>query len=99
MSALAVKLYAKQSKDKLMMADATALKDRATRRLGELMEAQRKTVGLAKGAAEKRGLSENPRITLTEIGVDKNLANQARKRHAEAALLALYGAVIEGGAR
>jgi hypothetical protein len=45
-----------------MTADAAALKDRATRRLGELMDAQRRTVGLAKGAAEKRGLSENPRI-------------------------------------
>jgi len=38
-----------------MMADAAALKDRATRRLGEIMEGQRRTVGLAKGAAEKRG--------------------------------------------
>ena len=60
-----------------MMADAAALKDRATRRLGEIMEGQRRTVGLAKGAAEIRGFSENPRITLAEIGVDKNLAHQA----------------------
>ena len=28
---------------------------------------------------KKRGLSKNPRITLAEIGVDKNLAHEARK--------------------
>jgi hypothetical protein len=74
-----MKLYAKQSKDKNMMVDAANLKDRATRRLGELMEAQRRTVGLAKaGRPQKIGLSKNPNITLAEIGVDKNLAHQAR---------------------
>jgi len=31
------------------LVDTAALKDRATRRLGEIMEAQRNTVGLAKG--------------------------------------------------
>jgi hypothetical protein len=62
------------------LADAAALKDRATRRLGEVMEAQRKTVGLAKsGRPTKIGLSKNPNITLAEIGVDKNLAHQARR--------------------
>jgi hypothetical protein len=77
----------------------------ATRRLGELMEAQRKTVGLAKGAAEKRGGSNPPRITLAEVGIDKDLAKQARKfaamteekfeglveRRAEAAVAAMAG--------
>jgi hypothetical protein len=43
------------------------------------MDAQRKAVGLAKGAAEKRGVSDTPRITLAEAGIDKNLAKQARK--------------------
>lgn len=101
-----MKLYAKQSKDKMMMADAAALKDRATRRLGEIIEAQRKTVGLAKaGRPAKIGLSKNPNITLSEIGVDKNLAHQARKfaampedkfealvgRRAEAAVAAMAG--------
>ena len=28
---------------------------------------------------QKTGLSKNPAITLAEIGVDKNLAHQARK--------------------
>jgi hypothetical protein len=44
------------------------------------MEAQRKTVGLAKGAAEKRGGPNPPRITLAEIGVDKNLEAERRRR-------------------
>jgi hypothetical protein len=48
-------------------------------KLGSKPDPRRKTVGLAKGAAEKRGLSKKPRITLAEIGIDKNLANQARK--------------------
>jgi hypothetical protein len=101
-----MKLYAKQSKDKTMMADAAALKDRATRRLGELIEVQRKTVGLSEGGRpRKTGVSKTPDITLAEIGVDKNLAKQARKfaalpeekfealivRRAEAAAL-LWGA-------
>ena len=48
-----IKLYAKQSQDKVMLADASALIDRATRRLGEVMAAQKATVGLNKGTAGK----------------------------------------------
>jgi len=44
------------------------------------MEAQRKMVGLSEGGRPtKTGLSKNTVITLAEIGVDKNLAHQARK--------------------
>jgi hypothetical protein len=32
-----------------------------------------------KGAAQKRGVSDTPHITLAEAGIDKNLAKQARK--------------------
>jgi len=32
----------------------------------------------------KRGLSENPRITLADIGIDKNLAHQARVEYEKA---------------
>jgi hypothetical protein len=53
--------------------------------IGELMEAQAKTVGLAKGGAAKgvgrRGNagSQKPRIepTLADAGIDKNLAKWA----------------------
>jgi hypothetical protein len=35
--------------------------------------------GYRKPVDPKTGLSKNPAITLAEIGVDKNLAHQARK--------------------
>jgi hypothetical protein len=85
--ATAMQAYARQANDKQMEADAYAIRQRALRRLGELMQAQKETVGLNKGAAEpganKRGLENNPRSdarpTLAEAGIDKNLANAARK--------------------
>jgi hypothetical protein len=45
-AAIAMQTYARQAKDKGMEADAAEIRLRATRRLGEMMEAQRKTVGL-----------------------------------------------------
>jgi hypothetical protein len=67
-----------------------ALRLRAVRALGQLMEAQRKSVGLAKGAVGKpgpgrgkRGVKQTPRFddppTLAEAGISKNLAREARK--------------------
>ena len=50
---------------------------RAERRVGELMEEQRGTTGLSKGAAITRG-TENP-ASLREAGIDKNLTHRARK--------------------
>jgi hypothetical protein len=64
-------------------ADAWAIRKRATRRLGELMAAQKETVGLAKGGGDQKSdhrvikkPSDHP--TLAEAGIDKNLAHQAR---------------------
>jgi hypothetical protein len=59
---------------------------RATRRLDQLREAQKETVGLNRGSLGpgrgKAGLPPNPafdtRPTLTSQGIDKNLAHQAR---------------------
>src|SRR5262249_24568893 len=56
---------------------------RATRRLGELIKAQKQTVGLAKGGKPYHrsgftGLPSNLVATLTEAGIDKNLAHRAR---------------------
>jgi N6-adenosine-specific RNA methylase IME4 len=53
----------------------------ATRKLGEMMDAQKQTVGLNEGGRPKTGLLENPVLpkpTLASQGIDKNLANQAR---------------------
>jgi phage N-6-adenine-methyltransferase len=80
--------YARIAKDKRMLIDAEIIRANATRRLGQLMQAQAAAVGLAKGAAVKgvgrrgqRGFFENPhsKPTLAEAGIDKNLADRARK--------------------
>jgi hypothetical protein len=80
---IAIKEYAKQAKNKQMEADAYEIRRRAERRLGQLMEDQRETVGLAKppginqyvDRVEKR--PEAP-PTLAEAGIDKHLAHAAR---------------------
>jgi N6-adenosine-specific RNA methylase IME4 len=68
-------------------ADAVAIRMRATRRLGQLMQAQKESVGFNQGAAGggkkngPRGSLVNPRDlrpTLASQGIDKHLAHQAR---------------------
>jgi protein gp37 len=68
-------------------ADAIALRMRATRRLGQLMQAQKNSVGFNRGAAAggkkdgSRGVLITPRDlrpTLASQGIDKNLAKEAR---------------------
>jgi hypothetical protein len=49
---------------------------RATRRLDQLRQAQRETVGLNRGAAVPTRVDDKP--TLASQGIDKNLAHQAR---------------------
>jgi N6-adenosine-specific RNA methylase IME4 len=81
--AVAMATYARQAKNRDLEADAVEIRMRATRRLDQLRQAQRETVGLASGREGKRkslGLPENPsdRPTLASQGIDKNLAHQAR---------------------
>jgi hypothetical protein len=74
----------KISKDKKMLLDAEEIRNRAVRTLGQLIKAQKETVGLAKPGGdmrlEHRG-KNNPDApsTLAEAGIDKNLAKRARK--------------------
>ena len=75
--AVAMQAYARIAKNRDLEADASEIRLRAERRVGELMKAQAETVGLAKGAAKKRGVSDTPR--LKDAGIDKNLAKQGRK--------------------
>ena len=81
----AIRAYAKQAKNKQLEVDAAEIRIRAERRLGEMIAAQRDAGLLSKGAAgegaAKRGSQENPRSlpTLAEAGIDKNLADRARK--------------------
>ena len=61
----AVHAYARQAKNRQMEIDAAEIRIRAERRLGELMAAQKATVGVAKGPAwraciEDRWGAENP---------------------------------------
>jgi N6-adenosine-specific RNA methylase IME4 len=78
--AVAMQVYAQQAKDHDLEANAVEIRMRATRRLAELITAQKQTVGMNLGGRPtKTGLSENPVLpTLASQGIDKNLANQAR---------------------
>jgi N6-adenosine-specific RNA methylase IME4 len=81
--AIAMAAYARQAKNRDLEADAVEIRMRATRRLDQLRQAQKDTVGLASGREGQRkalGLPKNPsdRATLAEAGIDKNLAHQAR---------------------
>jgi N6-adenosine-specific RNA methylase IME4 len=85
----AMRAYAKQAKNKQLEVDAAEIRFRAERRIGELMQAQRETVGLSEGTkGQLRGkdssggtLADPPdaRPTLAEAGIDKHLADRARK--------------------
>jgi hypothetical protein len=81
--AIAMAAYARQAKNRDLEADAVEIRMRATRRLDQLRQAQKETVGLNQGALPgKTGLRGNPvldpRPTLASQGIDKNLAHQAR---------------------
>jgi N6-adenosine-specific RNA methylase IME4 len=77
--AVAIVAYARQAKNRDLEADAIEIRMRATRRLDQLRQAQKETVGLNKGVrwvGDKP--SEDDRPTLASQGIDKNLAQQAR---------------------
>jgi N6-adenosine-specific RNA methylase IME4 len=88
---VAMRAYARQSKDVTMKLNAVEIIERATRRLGELIAAQKalpreKGGGLARGGGEKgvgrRGKNAGPnptRIPLSDMGIDKHLADEARR--------------------
>jgi phage N-6-adenine-methyltransferase len=87
-----MRAYARQAKNKDLEVDASEIRFRATRRLGQLIASQKATVGLAKGTRGKG----RPKIgtvndtapklddvpTLKEAGIDENLAKMARKNAA-----------------
>jgi N6-adenosine-specific RNA methylase IME4 len=80
--------YARRAKDRQLEINAAELRIRAERRLGEMME----DLGLKAGKPKRNGFSNNPlplfgvpkpgepaKPTLGEMGIDKNLADRARK--------------------
>jgi phage N-6-adenine-methyltransferase len=82
------KAYAQQAKDRQLLGYATAIRLRAERRIGQLMQAQREAFGLSKGGGTganqyraAAGLRKNPaaKLTLADAGINKNLAHRARR--------------------
>jgi hypothetical protein len=80
----AVHAYARQAKNRQMEIDAAEIRIRAERRLGELMAAQKATVGVAKppppAGRNGRVVAKPDHMppTLSEAGIDKNLEHRAR---------------------
>ena len=80
----AMRAYARQAKNKQLEVQAAEIRIRAERRIGELMAAQRDAGHMAKGGQphQSTGLQKNPvevPPTLAEVGIDKSLADRARK--------------------
>lgn len=84
-AAEALRAYARQAKNRQLEIDAAEIRIRAERRVGELIAAQRETTGLSHGVEGdkrrnvERGSKLDPRPTLAEAGIDKHLADRARK--------------------
>ena len=72
--------YARQAKNRELEADAIEIRMRATRRLDQLRQAQKESIGLSAGARGSRvkGARVDNKPTLASQGLDKNLAHQAR---------------------
>jgi DNA N-6-adenine-methyltransferase Dam len=79
--AVAMQAYARQAKNRDLEADALEIRMRATRRLDQLRQAQKGTVGLSVGTRGSRvkGARVDEKPTLASQGIDKNLAHNARK--------------------
>ncbi|MDX9707332.1 MAG: hypothetical protein RBT86_07115 [Azospira sp.] len=86
----AMRVYARQAEDKSLEVDAAEIRLRAERRLGELIAAQKATVGLNQGArvaGAKPGANDGSsavvahdrRPTLAEAGISKDLSSRAQK--------------------
>jgi len=84
-SAEAMRAYAKVAKNRELEIDAAEIRIRAERRIGELIAAQRQTVGLAKGGRpSKKTASKSDAVflTLKEAGIGVHLADRARRLEA-----------------
>jgi hypothetical protein len=86
--ALAMACYARQTRNKSLLADAEEIRHRPECGLGVMMVEQRETIGLATGsqgigttAGYLKTRTEQP-PTLAEAGIDKNMAHRAFVRRA-----------------
>lgn len=79
-SAEAIRSYARQARNKQLEIDASEIRFRAERRIGELIDMQRRTIGLNEGGRPpKTGSKSDPVFTLSDAGINKHLADRARK--------------------
>jgi hypothetical protein len=82
----AMRLYGQMAKDKQLEVDAAEIRIRAERRLGELIAAQKATVGLNRGTRvqgrDTTGSSvvvaDDRRQTLAQVGISKDLSSRAQ---------------------
>src|SRR5947207_14887916 len=81
--ATAMRAYARQAKDRTLEADAFEIRSRAERRLGELLIAQRATVGFARGGEQYHrrptGSDAEPWPPLAQAALDKKLSMRAQR--------------------
>lgn len=98
------RLYARQAKDRTLLADATVIQLRAERKLGEMLGEASESGQLARGrpkikCSEQEQLS---RITLKEIGIDRKLSMRSQKtasiseRAFEAMVQNMHDKIING---
>lgn len=80
-AAVALKVYAKQAKNRQLELDAIAVRKRAERRIGELMKAGKEAGSFQRGGDRKSKVTDGPLkpITIQEIGIDKHLADRGRQ--------------------
>ena len=85
----AMRVYARQAQNRGLEIDAAEIRMRSERRLGEMIVAQKETVGLnqgragagrpALGGAETEQPKPDTRPTLAEVGIDRKLSSHAQK--------------------
>lgn len=85
----AMRAYARQAKDRELELNAAELRIRAERRLGQMILAQKETIGLNRGGSrfKGKGIDGRPvttricdyRPTLAEVGIDRKLSSRAQR--------------------
>jgi hypothetical protein len=81
---IALRAYARQANNHELEANAIEIRMRATRRMDQMRQEQKATVGLNKGGGDQRSkhrVKKKPGDlpTLKEAGIDKNLAHEGRR--------------------
>lgn len=77
-----VKLYARQVKDRALLAEATDTQTRTERRLGEFLLEAEKLGWIGRGRPKKptaENVNDQVHFTLDEAGIDRNMSSRAQK--------------------